>query len=316
MIRKIINAIFKKTLYNLELMTYRCLLIIVAFLFACSNSRENKDSELIDEMMDMNIRPQVGDSAINNILQQIPSPLEMSALVKKSGARYNKSYLNNPESYSKYNNSFERALNLGIFGADLGYSNLYEENQQCILYVGAIKELADELRIDQFFNFRLIERLADQRNLDSLLLISTQSYNEVNAYFQEQQRQGLSVLLLVGGWLEALHISAEVSSSNSDNTSLIEKIGEQKIVLDGIIELLGYFKEGDENYAKLSQELIDLRKIYDSVNIEHEYNQPTYEEVNGELISKDNSKSTVHIDNETFMTIKNKVQEIRSGIIS
>ncbi len=297
-------------------MTFRYGIFFIILLLSCTNSRNKKETELINNMNDISYQSGVNDSVINNILQQIPSPIEMSSLVRESGAQYNKNMLNDPEAYSKYNNSFERALNLGIYGADLGYSNLYEENQQCILYVGAIKDLADELRIDQFFNFKMIERLADQRNLDSLLLISTQSYNQVNSYFQEQQRPGLSVLLLVGGWLEAMHITAQTAMHATHNKALMEKIGEQKIVIKSIVHLMDYFKNTDENFSKLYQELINLDKSFDSVTIETQYAPPTTVEEDGVVMTKDNSKSTINIDIETFNAIRDKVSAIRSEITS
>jgi hypothetical protein len=290
--------------------------IFLLLFSGCFNSKEKKESDSIGDVKDITSAALVPDSVINKVLQQIPSPLEMSTLIRETGVHYNKNYLNNPESYSRYNNSFDRALNLGIFGADLGYSNLYDENQQCILYVGAIKELSDELRIDQFFNFKLIERLADQRNLDSLLLISTQSFNEVNNYFQNVQRPGLSVLLLVGGWMEAMYISCQVASETPDNKPLLDKIGEQKIVLEINLKLVGYFRESDENFNKLYSQLTDLSGIYESVNIDRTYQKPSYSEENGVLVTKDNSLSTVKMDQNTFNLIKNKVREIRMEITS
>ena len=290
--------------------------IFLILTFGCNRSNEKKERDLEGEIKDTMAESAVPDSVINVVLQQIPSPLEMSALIKETGARYNKSFLSKPESYSKYNSSFSRALNLGIYGADLGYSNLYEENQQCILYLGAIKKLSDELRIDQFFNFKLIERLADERNLDSLLLISTQSYNEVNKYFQEEQRSGLSILLLVGGWIEAMYISCQVADETPSNKPLIEKIGEQKIVIESLIKLVGYFSESDENFAKLSKQLSELTKIYDSIIINRTYGEPTNTEVNGMIVTKDNSKTSIKMDDNSFILIKNKVQDIRLNIIS
>ena len=293
-------------------------LFITTFLFliiGCKPAKEQKENRKLEgEYQEGGTL--VADTVINTILQQIPSPLEMSALIKQTGSRYDKNILNIPSSYSRYINSYEQALNLGVFGTDLGYSNLYEENQQCILYIGAIKELADELRIDQFFNFKLIQRLADERNLDSLLLISTQSYNQVNGFFQEQQRPGLSILLLVGGWMEAMNISCQVGSMTAVKKPIYEKIGEQKIVLESIIKLMQYFKDSDENFTRLNRELTELGAIYESVKINRTYATPTYTEKNGVVETKDNSTSTVDLDDHTFILIKTKVQEIRSEIVS
>ncbi len=292
-------------------------LLFLSFAVACSSPKKNKDIALLDSLERLEIpQPKIEDEQLNEIINQIPAPIELSSILKQSGARYNKNFLNEPENYSKYNSSFDRALNLGTYGADLGYSNIYEENQQSILYVGAIKELVDELRIDQFFNFQTIERLAEKRDLDSLLLLTTQNFNEVNNYFQEQQRSGLSVLMITGGWIEALYIANQVFLQNQENEALMETIGEQKIVLEKIIELLSFYMDSSDEFKTLFNDLNELSAIYQGVEIETVYGEPTYEEVNGVLVSKDNSTTTVNIDNNTVESIRESGNKIRNNIIN
>ncbi|MBR9999330.1 MAG: hypothetical protein KFF73_10180, partial [Cyclobacteriaceae bacterium] len=224
-------------------------LIFLLVLAACQSPRKDSETALLDSLGNLEIpQPKISGEQIHEIINQIPAPIELSAMMKKSGAGYHKNYLNDPEKYSYYNTSFDQALNLGIYGADLGYSNLYEENQQSILYVGAIKELVDELRISQFFNFDTIERLAENRDLDSLILMTTQDFNEVNEYFQEQQRSGLSVLMIAGGWIESLFIANQVYENNRENSDLKETIAEQKIVLEKILELLEHYRGSSEDF--------------------------------------------------------------------
>src|SRR5690606_34746213 len=121
----------------------------------------------------------------------------------------------------------------------------YEQNQDGVEYMSAIKELADGLNIGRFFDIETIGRLAtNSKNLDSLLLITTQNFNQINHYLQSQNRSNLSVLLLTGGWLEALHITAQVAAS-SDSQELRETIGSQKIILENIMLLLSFYKDKD-----------------------------------------------------------------------
>jgi len=283
---------------------------------ACSTNKQSNEQALLDSLATtMGDIPDVSQETLDGIIQQIPSPLEMSALIKESGARYNSSFLNKPENYSKYNSGFERGLNIGIFGTDLGYSNLYEESQQSILYIGAIKEIADELRIGQYFNFETIERLAEKRDLDSLLLLSTQNFNDISDHFREQQRPNLSALMLVGGWIEALHIACSVEEQTPGNTALKEKIGEQKIVLAKVKELLGHFIGTDSDISGLHDQIVELETIFSNIDIEQSYGEPTYEEVDGVLVVKDNSSSSVNISDEDINLVRNKVIEIRKRII-
>lgn len=292
-------------------------LIFLIVLASCQSRKKSRETTLLDSLENLEIPlPEISDEKIHEIINQIPAPIELSAMMKKSGAGYNKNYLNDPEKYSYYNTSFEQALNLGIYGADLGYSNLYEENQQSILYVGAIKELVDELRIGQFFNFETIERLAEKRDLDSLILLSTQNFNDVNEYFQEQQRSGLSVLMITGGWIESLFIANEVYENNLENIELKETIGEQKIVLEKIIELLSHYEGSSEDFDQLFTDMGSLMQAFNDVEIETVHGDPTYEEEDGVLVARDQSSTSILITDETIKKIQSVCARIRNGFIS
>jgi len=292
-------------------------LIFLIVLASCQSRKKSRETTLLDSLENLEIPlPEISDEKIHEIINQIPAPIELSAMMKKSGAGYNKNYLNDPEKYSYYNTSFEQALNLGIYGADLGYSNLYEENQQSILYVGAIKELVDELRIGQFFNFETIERLAEKRDLDSLILLSTQNFNDVNEYFQEQQRSGLSVLMITGGWIESLFIANEVYENNLENIELKETIGEQKIVLEKIIELLSHYEGSSEDFDQLFTDMGSLMKAFNDVEIETVHGEPTYEEEDGVLVARDQSSTSILITDATIKKIQSVCARIRNGFIS
>ncbi len=297
-------------------MKKQLIFLIIPLMFACVGRKQANEQVVLDSLnAAVGDQPVISQEVLDGIIQQIPSPLEMSALIKESGARYNSNYLNEPENYSKYDSGYKRSLNLGIYATDLGYSNLYEESQQSIFYVGAIKELTDELRIGQYFNFEMIENLAEKRDLDSLLLLSTQNFNDINDHFKEQQRPHLSALMLVGGWMEALHIACGVENQTAGNIALIEKIGEQKIVLSKIKELLSYFIEFDKDINNLFSQFLELEEIYNNVNIVEIYGEPTYEEVEGILEVKDNSSTTVNISDEAVDLIREKVNDIRVEII-
>jgi hypothetical protein len=292
--------------------------LMLLALWSCDSSKnmnaESYEAALADTKL---AQPQISKEVIHDILQQIPSPLEISVLLKQSGTRYNQAILNNPKSVSKYNTSYQKAVNLGIYGTDLGYTNIYEQNQDAIFYLNAIKQLADELSIGQFFDFGTIKRLAtNSSNLDSLLYLTTRNFNSINGYLQDQNRANLSILILTGGWLEALHITAEVAKANPDNTVLIERIGEQKMILDNIMLLLSFYSESNPSMAQYLDTLKPLATAYEKIQIIHTYAEPTFVEVNGMLVVKDNSTSEVKITAENLKEITETTQAIRTKIIN
>ena len=238
-------------------------------------------------------------------------------LLKESGKKYNGSYLNSPDKVSNYNSNYKKALNLGVYGTDLGYTNIYEQNQDGVKYMSSIKTLADGLSIGQFFDIETIGRLAtNSKNLDSLLLITTQNFNSINHYLQSRNQSNLSVLFLTGGWVEALNILCEVAAANPSNKEMQETIGEQKIILENILLLLSFYKESDQNMASLLADMELLKKEYDKVNITYTYSESTFEIVDGVMVIKDNSSSTIEITPENIASIKALTTSIRNKIIS
>jgi hypothetical protein len=261
-------------------------------------------------------KPEISEDVIHDILQQIPSPLEISVLLKESGTRYNQQLLNDPKNISNYNTSYQKAMNLGIYGTDLGYTNIYEKNQDAIFYLNSVKDLADDLSIGQFFDFGTIKRLAtNSSNLDSLLYLTTKNFNNINSYLQEQKRSNLSILILTGGWLEALHITCQVADKNPNNDVLRERIGEQKIIMDNVMLLLGFYADSNPNMARYMEDLKPLADAFNKVQIVTTYGEPTFEEVDGMLVVKDNSTSEVVMTDDNFRELLSLTQSIRNKII-
>jgi len=291
--------------------------LILLLSFAC-NSKKPSEQAFQESLKDVTSHgPAISQEVLSDIIQQIPSPLEISVLLKESGTNYDKAMLNKADNVSDYNSNFSKALNLGIYGTDLGYANIYEQNQDALFYLNAIRKLAEGLSIGQFFDFTAISRLAtNSKNLDSLLLITTQNFNDINSYLQEQERANLSILILAGGWLEALHISNQVLQKNLENVELREKVGEQKIILENIMLLLSYYEQSDPNISELKEKMAPLQKVFEKVKIAYTYEESTFEEVNGVLMIKDNSSSTIQINDENIADINSITKSIRSSIIN
>ena len=291
---------------------------LVLALFTACNSDKKSDEQAFLEGLDTakTEGPSISEGVIGDILGRIPSPLEISVLLKESGKKYNGSYLNSPDNISRYNSNYQKALNLGVYGTDLGYTNIYEQNQDGVKYMSSIKNLADGLSIGQFFDIETIGRLAtNSKNLDSLLLITTQNFNSINHYLQTQNRSNLSVLFLTGGWVEALNILCEVAAANPSNKELQETIGEQKIILENINLLLSFYKETDQNMAALLTDMEELKRLYDKVNITYTYSESTFEIIDGVMVIKDNSSSAIQITPEDIASIKALISGIRNKII-
>ncbi len=292
--------------------------VVSSALWSCESDTKLNEQAFLDSLSNAEKKgPIISDEVLESILQQVPSPLEISVLLKESGASYNRNLLNATNNISDYNNNFSKALNLGVYGTDLGYTNIYEQNQDAIFYLNSIKELADGLSIGQFFNFGTIKRLAtNSRNLDSLLLITTQNFNHINTYLQQQQRSNLSVLLLTGGWVEALHIINQVTLADLSNQELRERVGEQKIILENIMLLLTFYSDSSPHIKELQERMIKLQQAFENIEITQTYAESTLEEVNGIVTITNKSTSSINITDDNIREIAMITAEIRDYIIN
>lgn len=257
----------------------------------------------------------ISDDVIGDLIKSMPSPLEVSMLIKNSGGKYKKDFLNNPDNAANYNNSYKQALNLGVYGTDLGYISIYEETKDALNYLNAIRGLADNMGIGQFYDYETIKRLAtNSENIDSLLLITTQNFESINDFLHQKKRSSQSVLLLTGGWLEALHITCQVAKE-AKNDKLYEKIGEQKVPFENILIMVDNYN-GDPKVKEFHNDLLELKALYDKIEIVYIHKEPKSEVVDGVLMIVDQSSTQIKITEAQVIEISNKVAAIRAKIIA
>lgn len=281
---------------------------------ACGGS---KPSENFDELPDSlkEVPLQLSENVVNDMIQNISSPVEMANQIMKSGAKFDQSVLNDAEKMKDYNTSFKRALNLGVYSADLGYINTFNKNSVVVSYLLAVKDLADGLNVGQFLDFNTLSRLAkNNTNLDSLKLLSVSSFNEIDRYLREQKRSNVSTAIVAGAWIEGIYITCRVIEQTND-PELINRLGEQKDIASILLIILNNYSKGDTNFQSLVSKLDDLKKIYDDVRITTEFGAPETKEVDGMLIIEQNEMTHVEITPEQVAQIIDKVKVARQFIV-
>jgi hypothetical protein len=293
------------------------LFLTVLFLFSCQ-SRKGKESGTEFEVPDSVITAEaltISNEALEEIVQNVSSPIEMAALIKEIGVPFSTKYLATTDYVDRYNTSFKMAYSLGVFGADLGYLNIYDKSNQVIDFLTAINKLADGIKVGQFFDFETLKRLATSReNIDSLMYISVNSFNNMDLYLRDNNRGHLSALMIAGTWVEGMYLVTQVASEKS-NPELSERIGEQKINLNNIMLILDNYKE-HEQVMKVIESLNGLKEEFDKVEITYVIGEPETVEQGGMIMIVQNEKSVVNISDEQLNKIISKTKQIRNKLIS
>jgi len=289
-------------------------LLSVSFSFQGCNQCSHKPTT-DDDIIDTTGKPIVSDGTVAEIISSVQNPVEMSSLLQKSGVIFAQDLLNKTENNSKYTTNIKKALNLGVYGTDLVHMNIYGKTVSSLLYLKNIQDLANDLKIGQFFDYETLNRLSqNDKNTDSVLYITSSGFDRMSSFLIQEKRSNIAVLISYGTWMETLYLATNIEKV-SNKQAVYNRIGEQKKVMDNIVLLLKSY-ENLADYKEIYFDAIALKKEFDKVTISYNYQPPTTKEVNGSLVIVDNSTSTININEEIIENIKKQVKIIRDKLVS
>ena len=285
--------------------------------FSCGGDSDGDNSQSEDSELTV-IRDEVLDSAqslntaINGKMFSIPSPIQMATLIKNEVDTYDEGNLTNPENVGNFTTTFKRAINMGIYGADLGYATIYENNAKAVSYLSSVEKLSDELGIAGAFDEGLLERFIENgNNQDSMLVIMSEGYREGDKFLKDNEQHDVATLILTGGWIESLHFAARTYEATEDQ-EIANRIGEQKTGLKTIISLLEDYNS-DEYYSQLIADLKDLKMEFDKMTFNYQYIEPIHDPNN--KMTQIKSKSSVNAEEGVLTAIIEKIKLIREDLI-
>lgn len=282
------------------------LLIPLAFLAACSDDGNKEQNILADTASGPDVH--INRAVLDEMIRTLPQPIEIADIISKSNMEFSVDMLVPSGNSSGYSDKYYQSLAFGAYGVDLGYINLNEKTLYTLEYLESIKNLSEDLKVNQFFDFSTLAELSKSRNnADSLIQVSTKNFNRIDEFLREKNRGELSVLILIGAWLEGMHMFAEI---HKKNPAVASRIGEQKVIFGNIAALMDKLESVD-HFKMMKQDLQPLKAAYDSVGITTIYKQPETQEVNGELVIIDKSETKVDISPETTTKIINAIENIR-----
>lgn len=293
----------KITFYSLSIIG-----LSLSLLTSCGGSNDGKekvDKEVLDPNSSLNTN-------FDGKIFSIPSPVQTALLIKEINLPFNQDLLNPIKSASTYSTEYKQALNLGIYGTDLGYSALYKQKSVSLKYLSVVEKLTGELGLEGAFDKKFMSRFEkNSDNQDSMMVIVSDAFRKADNYLKNSNRKATSALILTGGWVESLHYACQLNKTKS-NQKIISRIGEQQQTLNTIIEILEeYNKKGSND--NLISELKELQTSFDKVVIDYQYVAPKTDAKTKTTTL--NHNITVKIDAATLEQIALKVAQIRENII-
>jgi len=292
---------------------------IALFVTSCGydSSKANKEHEItVEAAKKVNEKAMEEFNKSKLIFYSLPSPLETAMLIKRAGAVYDEDLLNPTGNLNKYTTNLKKALNLGIYSADLSYTSLFDQTQSTVKYMANAKKLADGLGILNAIDENTIKKLENNMNNREVVLdIISETFMNSNAYLSEENRPVMAVSVLVGGWIEGLYIATKLTKGSLvNNKKLIERIVYQKLSLYTVLNLLEQYKgNGDAEY--LQTKMKELKVIFDQVKIRNISKVEATTDVKNKVTTI-KADSEVDISQEVYDKLIKKVDEVRTEFIS
>jgi len=284
------------------------LLLTIAILVSCVDESETAEQNPVP-VIDPDAEGLAGNIVkYEGEIFSIPSPVQTAILIKNSGIEYNEELLNDVDNTDKYINQFQKAMNMGVYGADLAYLSNFNNTRMSIDYFNAIEELADDLGIKNNIDVGILIRFNKNIEIqDSLYSLNAELYQEANRYLQDNERNDVASLILAGGWIEALHISIDAAY---DDEQIRTRVGEQRSALVSLVALLGKFE--DTQVVQVRDGLMELVTVYKEMETSYTYVKPITDA--DDRTTYLNSKSQVDILDEHLARLKESVDAIRNTI--
>lgn len=262
-----------------------CIFFLSA-LSGCKNSEKADENQEDVAVEDDKLSDKEMISA-QNVFNSIPARADIINLISQDKIEYNPEFLNNPDNAAKYALENSRALNLGVYGADLSVTGAFDQTQESMLFLKCVNILSKNLGVSTAFDQNMMDRMEmHKESRDSTLEIIAESFRKADEYLKQNDRPGTSALILCGAWIEGMHVSCKIAEQiKAENTirtilkqeeSLKHLIimteasslnAEGLYVLDGLKSIQGHLKSAIakneatlESIKPLSESIAKLRK--------------------------------------------------------
>jgi hypothetical protein len=270
----------------------------------------SNDTVVVDGMDTDGMAVTSRQNTLTKIFHAAPSPMETASLIKRSGAHFHADALNGADRASEYTTSDAQAINLGIYGADLSYATIFEENSASLEYLSAIKDLAGQLGISDVLSDEVMAEVEANRNDREVLIdIVSDTFYALNEQLKYNGQEDLAGLVVAAGWVEGMYLATRHLSEAPQE--LKTRIAEQKLVLNDVMNLCGSYEQTPALTGLLSS-MQAIEAAYEAVGTTEGEGTTSREESGTFVIG---GGPTFTADDAAIGAIASAVETVRNGCI-
>jgi hypothetical protein len=251
-------------------------------------------------------------AVLKDVYYRFPSPEEMLNVINNEELQYQSDLLAPLNDAESYVDTRSQALNMGVYIADLAYITLFQQHKESMKFFQAIYELSVQLRIASAFEASLMLRIEnDLKNVDSLEVLADVAYSRITNFLVRNDKERIFAVISIGGFIESLYLSSYLVEDFEPDNAIIQRIADQKYVLDNLLLYAGEFSNDDVVRAsiKMVQPVVEL---FESLERKKGKTKVSKAE-DGVIMVSGGSK--LEITQEQFEELKTRVSALRYNII-
>lgn len=224
---------------------------------SCATDNKRKAEVISKENVEREVR---------EFVYPLPTAFEVTEMLNRIEAAYMPAICNSLENHDKYMTEAKRAVNLGIYSADLCYANTYNQNAMVKDYMDVVKKLIDELDMTQAIDPELPSKMENnENNKEELTKLISDTFYDSYEYLNQNNRGPVSLLIVSGSWIEGLYISTHISEFTFENKEVVKILLTQKEPLMKLMELLNQYRT-DDGILNVKAALTPLYEVYSKVD--------------------------------------------------
>ncbi|MEQ8909227.1 MAG: hypothetical protein RIC95_08545 [Vicingaceae bacterium] len=248
---------------------------------------------------------------MNRAFYPIPSPEQMFGFINDAGVAYSKGLTNPAKNAEQYVDPSAKALNFGVYTADLAYAAAYEDIQSTLELYKTVRKMSAELNIDEMMTEEMMKKVqANLEQKDSLTIIAGRSYYQAVEYLERNEMQGKLALMSLGGWVESIYLTINAMQGFEKDSETVQRIADQKITFGNLYTYLRK-NEKETGVKEALKEVQDIRGVFGSL-VEKKIGETNSSSQKKKLVLGGEKKITM--TEAQFNELKKVVNQYRSKI--
>jgi hypothetical protein len=233
--------------------------------FTCLASCKDKATRKQQKKVELDQKKTIENEIEKNVYP-LPTSADVIKMLTELEVAYIAGISNPPENVKNYFSSTERAINLGVYGADLSYVSLYNIQQEVELYLEGIRELSNLLSMSKIYNEELYNNIKmNFDNKNELVKILTSAFNDTYLFLNENDQQPLALLVVGGAWVEGMYLTTHVSEAAYQVAGISRVLLEQKKSFELFLEITQPYSN-DPFVSDFVKKLDPIKKVYEGLS--------------------------------------------------